>query len=59
MRRSGLVKFQVYTDDGRWVGTHQIDNSSFEYIDDYDDWDWRLFFEYILSLVKEYNEGTH
>ena len=53
------MKFQVYTDDGRWVGTHQIDNSSFEYIDDYDDWDWRLFFEYILSLVKEYNEGTH
>lgn len=53
------MKFQIYTDDGRWVGQYELENSNFESLDDYYNWNWENFFDYIAACVKEENEGAH
>ena len=60
MKRSGdKMKFQIYTEDGRWVETYQIDDKEFADDEDYYGWEWNGFFKFVSGIVREENERAY
>lgn len=52
------MKFQIYTDDGRWVSQYEVDSKEFEK-EFNDSWTWIDFFDHMKYIKDRLHQKNH